>query len=132
MGFVHVLFTETNFEGAGFRDIVDCLSVHNPWDYGDEVIERLVGAGGIDITANARCWQSCALRVVSNDSSLVDVVDYGPTTGGEDGTDPVITILLNWRRWARLNNNRVSLTYDGLVKTNKEGVDTTPYLYRCG
>ena len=56
MGFVHILFTETNFEGAKFWDIVDCLSVHNPRDYRDEVIDRLVGAGGVDITANARCW----------------------------------------------------------------------------
>ena len=56
MGFVHVLNTTTNFEGAKFWDIVDCLSVNNPRDYGDEVVGWLVGAGRVDITANARCW----------------------------------------------------------------------------
>lgn len=56
MGFIHILDTATNFEGAKFRDIVDRLSVNNPWDYGDEVVDTLVGAGRVDFTANFRCW----------------------------------------------------------------------------
>ena len=56
MGFVYVLDTTTHFEGAGFWDIVDCLSVNDPRDDGDEVPGRLVGAGCVDFTANFRCW----------------------------------------------------------------------------
>ncbi len=56
MGVVHVLDTTTNFEGALIWDIVDCLSVNNPRNYGDEVVGRLVGAGDVDVTANFRCW----------------------------------------------------------------------------
>ena len=56
MGFVHVLDTTADFEGAGFWDIVDRLSVDHPRDYGDEVVETLVGAGRVDFTANFRCW----------------------------------------------------------------------------
>ena len=56
MCFIHILDTATNFEGAKFRDIVDRLSVNNPWDYRDEVVDTLVGAGRVDFTANFRCW----------------------------------------------------------------------------
>ena len=56
MGFVHILITTTNFEGAKFWNIVDCLSVNNPRDYRDEMVGRLVGAGCVDFTVNARCW----------------------------------------------------------------------------
>ena len=56
MGFIHILDTAADFESAGFWDIVDRLSVNNPRDHGDEVFERLVGAGRVDLTANFRCW----------------------------------------------------------------------------
>ena len=56
MGFIHILDTTTNFEGARFWDIVDCLSVDHPRDYGDEVFDRLVGACRVDFTADFRCW----------------------------------------------------------------------------
>ena len=105
MGVVHILDTTTNFEGAIMCDIVDCLSVNNPRNYGDEVVGRLVGAGGVDFTANFRCGWSCALRVVSNDSRLIDVLDYIPTADREYGTDPVISVLLSWCRWIRFNND---------------------------
>lgn len=56
MGFVHVLDATTNFEGAEFRDIVDCLSVNDPRDDGDEVLERLVRAGRVDVIVDFRRW----------------------------------------------------------------------------
>ena len=54
---------------------------------------------------------------------MVDKVPYKPTTLGDYGTDPVIFVLLSRCRWLRLDNNRVSLTYNVLVKMNKGGVD---------
>ena len=56
MSFIHILDTAADFESAGFWDIVDRLPVNNPRDHGDEVFERLVGAGRVDFTANFRCW----------------------------------------------------------------------------
>ena len=104
MGFVHVLDATTNFEGAVFGDIVDRLSVNDPRDDGDEILDRLVRARRIDVIVYFGRWKSCTLRVVSNDSRLIDIVMYKPTAVGNYGADPVISVLLSWCRWVRLDN----------------------------
>ena len=85
-------FINKSFKGV-LRYIVYCMGVHSPRHHGHKTSQRWIGARGIDICL-CRCWQSNAIRIITNDPSLIGVTGDVSTAGCEYSADPVVPVCL--------------------------------------